>query len=194
MVNQHSLDTIDGQNARSQFILGRSLFDAPQEFSLMLARCNYRDLEASIREQLSADRQLRQLWQDHDAQFAVEYYGDIAFDQLITKRQHQGLVFLYLTTQSTNLEEILSTVFTRLEALGVQHSCLRGVMVFGLEHVGRLHLSLALLNQVRDQLSYLLPCPLVLWLTDRGAQTLFRLAPDVKNWAVTSLQFTWNTA
>lgn len=191
MVNQEYLkEDIDEQNHRSQSMLERSLFYAPQEFSLLLVRCNYQNLEASIRQQICTTHHLNQVWRQQEAQFSFEYHSDLGLAELATAREHKGLLFLYLTTQSTNLEAILSLVFEHLDNLGVQHDCLRGVMVFGLEHVGRLHLSLALLNQVRDQLSYLLPCPLVLWLTDRGAQSLFRMAPDVKSWAVTSMRFT----
>ncbi|NJN74278.1 MAG: hypothetical protein HC799_16520 [Limnothrix sp. RL_2_0] len=195
MVNQEYLQAdIDTQNHRSQSILERSLFYAPQEFSLLLVRCNYQNLEALICRQLCTTHNLTEVWRQKEAQFSFEYHSDLGLADLATAREHQGLLLIHLTTQSTNLEEILSLVFGHLATLGVQHACLRGVMVFGLEHVGRLHLSLALLNQVRDQLSYLLPCPLVLWLTDRGAQSLFRMAPDVKSWSVTSIQFTGDNA
>jgi WD40 repeat protein len=193
MVHSDHFDHIDEQNRRSQFVLERSLFHAPQEFSLLLVRCNYHQLAESILRQLCLTQQLEQLWQQQEAEFICEYYADQPFDALMGGAVHKGLVCLHLTTLSTNLEDILRLVFSHLEELNIQRDCVAGVMVFCLEHVGRLQLSLALLNQVRDQLSYLLPCPLVLWLTDRGAQKLFRLAPDVKSWAVTSIQFVWDT-
>lgn len=193
MVHSDHFDHIDEQNRRSQFVLERSLFFAPQEFSLLLVRCNYHQLAESILHQLCQTQHLDQLWQQREEEFICEYYADLPFESLMGGASHKGLVCLHLTTLSTNLEDILRLVFTHLEELNIQRESVVGVMVFGLEHVGRLQLSLALLNQVRDQLSYLLPCPLVLWLTDRGAQKLFRLAPDVKSWAVTSIQFAWDT-
>ncbi|AFY37013.1 WD-40 repeat-containing protein [[Leptolyngbya] sp. PCC 7376] len=192
MVRADHFDLINAQNRRSQSVLERSLFFAPQEFSLLLVRCNYHALTAEVQKKLCASHQLNKLWQQQEQEFQFEYFGNIEFEQLVSGKKHRGVIYLRLTAASTNLESILSSVFEHLEKLGVQRDCAAGVMVSGLEQVGRLALSLALLNQVRDQLSYLLPCPLVLWLTERGARKLFRLAPDVKSWAVTSIQFNWD--
>lgn len=192
MVHADHLDSVNAQNRRSQFVLERSLFFAPQEFSLLLVRCNYRRLAAQIQQQLCQSHHLNKLWQQREEEYQFEYFGDIEFADLATQKEHRGVIYVALTTASTNLEDILSATFGHLEKLGVQRNCVAGVMVSGLEQVGRLELTLALLNQVRDQLSYLLPCPLVLWLTDRGARKMFRLAPDVKSWAVTSIKFIWD--
>ncbi|OKH12943.1 WD40 repeat domain-containing protein [[Limnothrix rosea] IAM M-220] len=191
MVRADHFDLINAQNRRSQFVLERSLFFAPQEFSLLLVRCNYRSLAQEVQTRLYQTHKLNKLWQQQEPEYCFEYFGDIDFEQLVAGQKHRGLIAVDLNPASTNLESILSATFEYLEALGVQRDCVDGVMVSGLEQVGRLELSLALLNQVRDQLSYLLPCPLVLWLTERGARKLFRLAPDVKSWTAASIRFAW---
>lgn len=182
---------IQRRNDTAKLTLARSLFQAPREFSLLLVRCNYQRLEQEIQAELCGDRQLQRIWQQTQAQFAYEYYSNVSLEVLATTTRVEGIVCLYLSPRANNLEYVLRTAFENLAAVGVQSHHINGVMVYGLEEMGRLELSLSLLNQVRDQLSYLLPCPLVLWLTDRGSQNLFRQAPDVKSWAVTSLHFLW---
>ena len=65
----------------------------------------------------------------------------------------------------------------------------QAVMVTGLEDVPDLEALFAGANLVRDEFRKHCPLPLVLWTTDRGFQTLMASAPDLKNFAASSIAF-----
>ncbi len=67
------------------------------------------------------------------------------------------------------------------------------LLVSGLEQVDNLAALFAATNQLRDEFPRLLPCPLVLWVTDSVLQCLIRVAPDFESWG-TSLAFDWDDA
>ncbi|MGD1937528.1 MAG: hypothetical protein ACFCA4_08240 [Cyanophyceae cyanobacterium] len=58
------------------------------------------------------------------------------------------------------------------------------VMVSGLSNLATLDEVLVQANQLRDRFKSL-PCPVVLWLSDRALEKFARFAPDLKSWAAT---------
>lgn len=65
------------------------------------------------------------------------------------------------------------------------------LLVTGLEQVENLEGLFASTNQLRDEFPRLLPCPVVLWVTDSVLQCLIRTAPDFESWG-TTLEFAWD--
>ncbi len=63
------------------------------------------------------------------------------------------------------------------------------LMVRGLESVVAINQLIISTNMMRDELSKKLQCPLVLWVNDEILRKLVWLAPDLKDWAATTIRF-----
>ena len=63
------------------------------------------------------------------------------------------------------------------------------VIVTGLESVVAINQLLISTNQIRDELRKQFTFPLVLWVNDEILRKLVWLAPDLKNWAASTIRF-----
>jgi len=144
--------------------LKRALRLSEGQFSLLLVRCAYRTLREDLLAQLSTDEQLA--------------------TQLVA-----------IPADTHNLLEFLqSSVAARVETSVTEADMpMSTLLVTGLEKVNNLEHLFASTNQLRDEFPRLLPCPLVLWVTDSVLQCLIRVAPDFESWG-TTLAFDWDDA
>ncbi|BAZ06369.1 nSTAND1 domain-containing NTPase [Calothrix sp. NIES-3974] len=156
-VANHSLATV---NQRSLQRLIRAIALSGGHFSLILVRCNYRQLSQQIVDEL----------------------------RILTKDVNIREVFLSPQTTVNLHKTIISELYLDIPAVA-SDSPPSAVMVFGLESVTAIEDLLTGLNQARDIYADTFPFPLVLWLKDETAAMLSRLAPDFKSWAATTIKF-----
>jgi WD40 repeat protein len=150
---------IADNNQQSLQRLVRSIHLSQGQFSLILVRCNYRQL----REQM--------------------------LDALHSFTQDINLKEIFIQPSTTALHnKIVTELFLDHPAV-VTDSLPSALMVFGLESVIDLDDLLTGINQARDIYAATFCFPLVLWLQDEVASLLARLAPDFKSWAATTIKF-----
>ncbi len=138
--------------------LQRALRLSTGQFSLLLVRCAYRPLRATLLTQLMADERLS----------------------------------VRLLSLPENTQNLLTTL-QAAQTASPDDAPWPALLVTGLEQIEDLETLFASTNQLRDEFPRLLPCPLVLWLTDSVLQCLIRTAPDFESWG-TTVEFTWNDA
>ena len=63
------------------------------------------------------------------------------------------------------------------------------LMIFGLESISMIDQVLTSANQVREEFRKHFSFPIVLWVNDEVFKKLVKLAPDLKSWAATSINF-----
>jgi hypothetical protein len=86
------------------------------------------------------------------------------------------------------LSKAAQTLFTAIKTeLG--DAIPQALVISGLEAVENLDTLLLATNQVRDEFSKSLACPLVLWVTNEVLTQLVRLAPDFYSWASSPISF-----
>ncbi|MBD2255204.1 hypothetical protein [Nostoc parmelioides] len=159
MTNCELKTAITNNNEHSLQRLIRAINLSKGEFSLILVRCNYRQLREEMRDNL------RDLSKDINIR---ELYVQSSISALHTTITSQ----LFLDNPSVATDCLPSAL-----------------MVFGLESVIALEDLLTGINQSRDIYAASFPFPLILWLQDEVASLLSRLAPDFKSWAATTIKF-----
>ncbi|MCC5640565.1 hypothetical protein LC593_32995 [Nostoc sp. CHAB 5844] len=82
-------------------------------------------------------------------------------------------------------DETLYTTITN--TIGISHP--EALMVHGLESVIAIHQLLISTNLMRDEFRKTFHFPVVLWVNDEVLSQLVWLAPDLKNWAATTIRF-----
>jgi hypothetical protein len=94
---------------------------------------------------------------------------------------------------STDIEEILippsaNTLYTPLSnAIGTTQP--EALIVRGLESVVEINQLIISTNLMRDEFRKQFPFPLVLWINDEILRKLVWLAPDLKDWAASTIRF-----
>lgn len=104
--------------------------------------------------------------------------------QITQQLRHQDQI----QVRAIALSESAQTLFTAIKTeLGDETP--QAVIVSGLETVEHLDTLLLATNQVRDEFSKSLKCPLVLWVTNEVVAQLVRLTPDFYSWAPGLISF-----
>ncbi len=107
----------------------------------------------------------------------------------LSKDERLSLHLVSIPADTRNLLELLQNAVASIEPT----EPMPGLLVTGLEQVENLEHLFASTNQLRDEFPRLLPCPLVLWVTDAALQCLIRVAPDFESWG-TTIEFAWDDA
>ncbi|MBE9007758.1 hypothetical protein IQ259_22515 [Fortiea sp. LEGE XX443] len=107
-------------------------------------------------------------------------------------KQQQILKFLQnissVTIQEIRLSPTDETLYTTItDTIGIAHP--EAVIVHGLESVIAINQLLISANLMRDEFRKNLHYPVVLWVNDEILSKLVWLAPDLKNWAATTIRF-----
>ncbi len=146
--NQHSLKR-----------LIRAIALSKGQFSLILVRCNYKELCKQVLDNIRSQ----------------------------TKDVNLREVVLSPSTKALH-STIVSELFLDIPAVKTD-CLPTAVMVFGLESVTNLEDLLSGINQARDIYADTFSFPVVLWLKDEVGTSLSRFAPDFKSWAATTIKF-----
>ena len=165
--------SIAALNDRALQTLVRSIRLNPGEFSLIVVRCNYGRLRRMILSHLqeTTGLDLRELRMGISQLPLYQAVRSIAANPALRADAAEDAAEIYLA------------------AAPEPASLPQAVMVTGLEAVHDLESLLSGANLVRDEFRKHCPFPLVLWTTDRGFQTLMTSAPDLKNFAASSIAF-----
>ena len=151
--------TSANQNKYSLERLIRAIELARGQFTLILVRCNYRQLREQV------------------------------VDNIRSATKDIYLREILLPPSAKNLHKaIISELFLDNPAVA-SDSLPTSVIVFGLESNLGLEDLLTSINQARDIYANTFPFPVILWLQDEVATLLSRLAPDFKSWAATTIKF-----
>ncbi|MEM9924228.1 MAG: tetratricopeptide repeat protein [Cyanobacteria bacterium P01_D01_bin.50] len=154
-----SLTDIAISNQHSLHRLIRAIALSNGQFSLILVRCNYRELCKQV------------------------------LDNIRSQTKEVNLREVFLSPSTTALHStIVSELFLNIPAVKTD-SLPTAVMVFGLETVTNLEDLLSGINQARDIYAATFPFPIVLWLKDEVGTKMSRFAPDFKSWAATTIKF-----
>ena len=154
-----SLTDIAISNQHSLHRLIRAIALSNDQFSLILVRCNYRELCKQV------------------------------LDNIHSQTKDVNLREVFLSPSTTALHNtIVSELFLNIPAVKTD-SLPTAVMVFGLESVTNLEDLLSGINQARDIYAATFPFPIVLWLKDEVGTKMSRFAPDFKSWAATTIKF-----
>ncbi|HIK27852.1 MAG: hypothetical protein N3E45_11905 [Oscillatoriaceae bacterium SKW80] len=157
-------ESSQSHNQRALKILARAITLSQGQFSLILARCNYAELQERMVQQLREYLQNRKKDSDRFEETAATEIKEII------------------------LSELASSLYNSIQE-NVQAQPPQALMIFGLESVRNQERLLASANQMREEFRKSFPFPLVLWVNDTVMQKLTRLAPDFKSWAATSIKF-----
>lgn len=147
------------QNKHSLQTLIRAIELSRGQFSLILVRCNYRQLREQV----------------------VDNIRNVTKDIYLRE-------ILLPASAKTLHKAIISELFLDNPAVA-SDSLPTSVIVFGLESNLALEDLLTSINQARDIYTDTFPFPVILWLQDEVATLLSRLAPDFKSWAATTIKF-----
>lgn len=159
MSENTSLTDIVISNQHSLKRLIRAIALSKGQFSLILVRCNYKELSKQV------------------------------LDNIRAKTKDVNLREVFLSPQTTALHStIVSELFLDIPAVKTD-CLPTAVMVFGLESVTNLEDLLSGVNQARDIYADTFAFPIVLWLKDEVGTSLSRFAPDFKSWAATTIKF-----
>ena len=159
MSENTSLTDIVISNQHSLKRLIRAIALSKGQFSLILVRCNYKELSKQV------------------------------LDNIRLQTKDVNLREVYLSPSTTALHStIVSELFLDIPAVKTDCSP-TAVMVFGLESVTNLEDLLSGINQARDIYADTFAFPIVLWLKDEVGTSLSRFAPDFKSWAATTIKF-----
>ncbi|MBE9209543.1 hypothetical protein IQ244_24195 [Nostoc sp. LEGE 06077] len=107
--------------------------------------------------------------------------------------KQQQILKLVQELSSVAIQEIRlmptdETLYTTISnTIGISHP--QALMVHGLESVIAIHQLLISTNLMRDEFRKNLHFPVVLWVNDEILSKLVWLAPDLKNWAATTIRF-----
>ncbi|AFY34429.1 hypothetical protein [Calothrix sp. PCC 7507] len=100
---------------------------------------------------------------------------------LLTEFSSVDIQEIHLTPET---ETLYTTIATNINA--VQPGAL---MVRGLESVVEINQLIISTNLMRDEFRKKFHCPLVLWVNDETLRKLVWLAPDLKDWASSTIRF-----
>ncbi|MBU7584393.1 MAG: hypothetical protein KAF91_16000 [Nostoc sp. TH1S01] len=107
--------------------------------------------------------------------------------------QRQQILKLLKESSSVTIQEMRllptdETLYTTItNTIGISHP--QALMVHGLESVVAIPQLLISTNLMRDEFRKNLHFPVVLWVNDEVLSQLVWLAPDLKNWAATTMRF-----
>ncbi|MDY6782412.1 MAG: hypothetical protein SW833_07655 [Cyanobacteriota bacterium] len=160
-------------NQRSLSILARAILLARGQFALILARCNYEQLQ----QRMARDLQQELAHQSEDRANLSEIFLPPSTTTLFTR------LLVAVEGESSQQQEFEGTIQNAID------SQTAAMMVFGLGSVSDLDRVLAATNQSREEFRLAFPFPIVLWTTDEVLQKLTRFAPDFKSWASAALKF-----
>jgi tetratricopeptide (TPR) repeat protein len=138
-----------------------------QEFSLAIARCNFRVL------------------QNHCLQDLRSQLARLGIPE-------QAIATIELKPEAKTLLDSIQTLMERVHQLAVTDRP-KILMILGLDAVKDVEAVLKSANRVREEFKNCLEFPMVLWLNDRVQDILTRNAPDLANWATAgaiAFQFT----
>ncbi|RAM52044.1 MAG: hypothetical protein C6Y22_08390 [Hapalosiphonaceae cyanobacterium JJU2] len=89
-----------------------------------------------------------------------------------------------------SLSASTQTLYTTItNALGSNPNQPEALMVYGLESVVAINQLIISTNLMRDEFAKQFQFPLVLWVNDEILRKLILLAPDLKDWAATTIRF-----
>lgn len=158
MVNLQHVAEADRHNWQAVGKIVRVIDLVPEEFSLVLAHCNYAELQHTMLD-----------WTLRSCPVPI------------------GIVHLKPSDRSILQAIQRHTDGQRdrqsLEDQGKEPQ--QALMITGLESVTQLDSLLKAANQVRDEFRKCCPFPLILWVNDHVLRQMIRLAPDFQSWATT---------
>jgi WD40 repeat protein len=152
--------SIAAANDRALQTLARSIRLNPGEFSLIVVRCNYGRLRRMV----------------------ISHLREVTDLDLRELRMGTSPLPLHQAVRAIAADPVAQDPAT-------QSTSPQAVMVTGLEAVPHLETLFSGANLVRDEFRKHCPFALVLWVSDLSFQTLTASAPDLKNFAASSIAF-----
>ncbi|MBW4642068.1 MAG: hypothetical protein KME23_03475 [Goleter apudmare HA4340-LM2] len=107
--------------------------------------------------------------------------------------RQQQILGLLTEFSSVDIQEIqltpeTETLYTTI-AIAISAAQPGALMVRGLEKVVEINQLIISTNLMRDEFRKKFHCPLVLWVNDETLRKLVWLAPDLKDWAASTIRF-----
>ncbi|MGB3613271.1 MAG: tetratricopeptide repeat protein, partial [Elainellaceae cyanobacterium] len=158
MVNLQYVAEADRHNWHAVSKIVRVIDLVPEEFSLVLAHCNYAELQHTMLD-----------WILKSCPVPIDIIHLKSSDRTILQA----------------IQQWITGPRDRQPADDQQDAPHQALMITGLESVTQLDALLKAANQVRDEFRKSCPFPLILWVNDHVLRQMIRLAPDFQSWATT---------